>query len=64
VSFRLNPVINDFYGTIIPFNNIQITKTPSLKELQYSFGAGYYRIYPAHKVCMKNILERLGYLPT
>lgn len=37
---------------------IQTTKTPLLKELQHSFGVGYYRIYPAHIVCTKNILER------
>lgn len=35
-------------------------KTPLLKALQHSSGAGYYRIYPALGVCTKDILERLS----
>lgn len=35
-------------------------KTPLLKALQHSSGAGHYRMYPAHGVCTKDMLERLS----
>lgn len=46
-------------GLYKPSQQYSNNKSPLLKALQHSFGAGCYRIYPAHGVYTKDILERL-----
>lgn len=52
------------WDSTVHFDNSQTTKISLPKALQHSFGAGYYRIYPAHGVCMKNILRDSEYMQT